>query len=168
MNIGEITSAITAVKLTMDMLMAGVHATTDSALAEQARELNDAIIDLQMKTLHLQGLYSAVVQEKDELEKKAMDKEEWERTKKRYTLHSLSPGVFAYRLKEEVADTDPPHYICPCCYEKNLRSILQRTEVGCDGTHYGCPSCKADFIDHENRAKVSVVSVPRRDPFPGY
>ena len=52
--------------------------------------------------------------------------ETWDAEKQRYELKPIgTQGVFAYSLKPEHENGEPPHWICPDCYQDRKKSILQ-------------------------------------------
>jgi hypothetical protein len=47
-------------------------------------------------------------------------------------LAEVASGVLAYAIKEAVRGAEPEHHLCPDCYQKGQKSLLQREyrEVG--------------------------------------
>ena len=45
--------------------------------------------------------------------------------RKRFQVTNFGGGTFAYLLKDEAADGEPPHRVCATCYEDGRKSILQ-------------------------------------------
>lgn len=97
-----------------------------------AIELQGAIIDLQSKVSAVQVEYQKALQAKEETEKKLVAYESWERESARYSLQELAPGMAAYALKPDCAAGEPAHWLCPDCYQKRQKSILQPEAEGSD------------------------------------
>lgn len=74
------------------------------------------------------------------LREQALQVAEKEREFDRYELIETTTGSFVFRLKEDEAQGQPTHYICPGCKEKGVRSILQGRR------HYRtCPNCETGY-----------------------
>src|SRR5579864_1037972 len=61
----------------------------------------------------------------DDLEKEVAGFENWETEKQRYQLTDFGGNSFAYSLKPQAANGEPSHRICPNCYERGQKAILQ-------------------------------------------
>jgi hypothetical protein len=72
--------------------------------------------------------------------------EAWEAEKKRYVLTDFGGGTFAYALKNEAANGEPMHRLCPNCYNQGHKSILHFEFVTAVGQEkYLCPNCKTEL-----------------------
>jgi hypothetical protein len=113
---------------------------------DDAARRNAAVIELQEKILSAQEAQATLVERVRELESKVASLEQWEAEKKRYALTDFGGSSFAYLLKPEAANGEPSHRICPTCYEKRQKSILQyrfRAATGRD--KWRCNSCDRDL-----------------------
>jgi hypothetical protein len=113
---------------------------------DDAARRNAAVIELQERILAGQQAQASLLERISELEKKVAGFEALEAQKNRYELKDFGGGTFAYTLKESEARGELAHRICPACYEKGHRSILQfdfRTHAQQD--KYICPQCKTNF-----------------------
>ncbi|MGK9054198.1 hypothetical protein [Neorhizobium petrolearium] len=45
--------------------------------------------------------------------------DEFEREKARYELHQTGEGAYVLKLKEDMANGQPQHFICPTCFNKD-------------------------------------------------
>ena len=107
-------------------------------------ELQSTILAAQQSALAAQSDQFALLEEKRGLESKIADLEAWDREKQRYALTPLSRGRFAYALKDEARDGEPPHMLCPNCYQHRTKAILQEHWV--DGqTIQHCPNCNTEI-----------------------
>lgn len=120
---------------------------------------NLAIMDLTDKIISAKSDYAVLQERVGELEKELMRHEKWEAEKQRYRLTDFGGGTFAYALKEDMANGDPPHRLCARCYEEGHPSILQfddRNGVGQD--RYDCPRCKTGFAFGVRRERDLTVN----------
>jgi len=120
------------------------------AVNEKASELFNIIIDLQSHVSSLQSdlmliqsQYQELLQVKDNLEKQLVQMGEWEITKSNYKFIAVGIGNFVYESTDTSAQT---HWICPNCYEKQKKSILQVNKAF-EGrkVHLDCPNCEINF-----------------------
>jgi hypothetical protein len=118
-----------------------------------AAMIQDKIIELQAKIPSAQQsafaanvAQSALLERVRELETEVAEVKAWETEKQRYQLADVGLGSLAYVLKPEAQDAEPVHTICPGCYQKRKKSILQHdTELG-----FALLTC------HECRTKLRV------------
>ena len=102
---------------------------------------NSAVIELQEGILTAQAQQTALTEQIE----KVRSFEKWEAEKQRYILTDYGSGTFAYALKPEKAEGEPPHRLCATCYQQGIKSILQHK-----GSHeglesVGCLRCKQDI-----------------------
>ncbi len=135
--VAEIYGGISALKTAFDIAK-GLKDIDD------ATRRNAAVIELQEKILTAQAAQSELVETVGELKKRVAELEAWEADKKRYELKEIAPGVFAYLLKETMANGEPAHQLCAACYQHNKKSILQRRDKGMNLLLH-CPECSAEF-----------------------
>lgn len=71
---------------------------------------------------------------------------EWEIIKSKYKLLSVSSGNVVYEPQDSA---ESKHWICPNCYNKKMKSILQLKKVG-SGLFWDvdCPNCEINFQIH--------------------
>jgi len=87
------------------------------------------------------------LREKDELIQKLKTLEQWDAESKRYVLKEIGRGVFVYSLKETVdSGGEPPHNICPKCFQDKRKSILQAVATSQYGTRFKCFSCQSEIF----------------------
>ena len=97
------------------------------------------------------------------------DHKRWESEKQRYRLQQVDPGVVVYIVREEAATQDEPvHYLCPACYEKCKKSILQATpELRKRRRVHQCPECRAEFVFGYEAPPSRPDTAPDIDPWTG-
>lgn len=78
--------------------------------------------------------------------------DEFEREKARYSLFQTAQGDYAFKLKDEMADGQPAHFICPVCLNRDKRFSFIRG----NGDY---KICQADSTHH-----VQFSDTPIRQP----
>jgi hypothetical protein len=139
MPIAEIYGGISSFKAMFDMAKALKD--IDNATAR-----NGAVIELQEQILSAQAAQTALLDRVRELEEKVAGFEKWDTEKDKYELKDLGRGALAYMLKPPARGTEPPHVICPNCYENRKRAILQGAGTNNGIPRYHCLSCKSDIL----------------------
>lgn len=125
-------------------------------------EMQDIILGAQSSAMAAQTQLFELLQENSELKTKVAAVDDWKATAARYQLKDYGGGTFAYELKAEAANGEPPHKLCPVCFEKGKRSVLQfwgRTAMSQD--FYKCVPCSSDyFLGHrvEDQSEYRVAS----------
>lgn len=101
---------------------------------------NGAVVELQEKILAAQAQQAALVERVSDLEKEVAAYKDWDREKERYQLTDFGCSTFAYSLKPDMANGEPPHRICAQCYQHGHKGFLQshgmfssREKVECQG-----------------------------------
>jgi len=72
----------------------------------------------------------------------------------------LYRGFFAYIPKKGEENSEPPHAICPNCYQSRQRSFLQREPQWIKHA-WDCPECKTHFRC-ANRNMGDMIEKARR------
>ena len=111
--LGETVATLSAFKSMLDIAK-GLKDLEDVA----AR--NAVAIELQEKILAAREAQTALLDRIGELEKEKARFETWEAEKKRYKLTDFGAGTFAYSLKPEEANGEPPHRICADVIRKTV------------------------------------------------
>lgn len=157
MALSEISSILASVKTAIDL------AGQLKASRKIPREVNENIakifdilrsVELDAASVNLK--YNEVICEKIELEKKLIEREQWVATERDYELQSIGPGVFVYAYKKTIEAAEPPHWLCPRCYEEERKSILQAKYDNESAASYMCPICKTELKWHKPGAPPSV------------
>ncbi|MDI1327223.1 MAG: hypothetical protein PSV23_10545 [Brevundimonas sp.] len=130
-------SGLTAIKTALDI-------TKTLSDARDASKLLAVKLELQGLLLEAQEAQSALAGQKRELEERVRQLETWHCEKERYELQQIGRGTFAYTLKTEAQGAEPPHMICPNCFEHGRKSILQAAEAARGQRIHRCPACKAE------------------------
>lgn len=115
--------------------------------AKALKDINDvairnaAVVELQEKILAAQQAQTTLIEEIRNLEKKVAAFETWEAEKQRYQLTDFGGSTFAFLLKPDSANGEPPHRICASCYQKGKKSILQFVDHSDGQDIYDCFEC---------------------------
>ena len=104
------------------------------------------VLELVSNAMATQAAYFALSEERNELKAKLDRYDNWAEEAGRYELHEIGTGIFVYRIKEAVKGDEPLHNICPHCYQKGFKSILQSTHLSGSCFRLDCPACKAQFV----------------------
>jgi hypothetical protein len=116
--VGEVFAGLSAFKSMFDMAK-GLKDINDAAIR------NGAVIELQSQILAAQEEQATLIQKVRDLEVEVARFDEWNVEKQRYELADVGNGVMAYRIKEDAQGAEPPHSICPDCYQRREKSLLQ-------------------------------------------
>jgi hypothetical protein len=116
--VAEVYAGLAAFKTMFDMAKA-LKDINDAAIR------NGAVIALQEQILSAQAQQATLIDRIRELEEEVARFETWNAEKRRYELKELRDRLIAYSVKEEARGTEPPHSICPDCYQQGVKSILQ-------------------------------------------
>lgn len=138
--LGEAVGGLSAFKTMFDMTKAlkDIH---DVAIRDRA------VIELQKEILSAQTQQAALIERIGQLEKEVAGFETWNAEKQRYELKDFGGETFAYALKPDAAKGEPPHRICPACYQNRHKSILQNQGGIFSGrSKMRCVVCEKDFF----------------------
>lgn len=131
---GEIAKALISLKVTGDV---------------QAKiiELNGVILAAQSSAMGAQASQMELLERVRELEGDLLKLKNWEAEKKRYESRRFDPGVVVPALRQEfVSAGELEHLLCPACYQKGEKSILQPTpELNKRYRVHRCPSCRTEL-----------------------
>ena len=84
--------------------------------------------------------------------------DEIERWKRNYVLAETPMGELVYRKKEGAETGEPAHDVCPACFEKDQKRILQPR-----GSVLQCDDCKANYRAKQDSGGAVVRTRNRLD-----
>ncbi len=132
-------------------------AALNRAMSEVLAKINEVSFQLgdQIRaTLELERENQRLRQENAEMK-------QWDQDKEQHVLKHLSPGVYVYAAKDLPgaggATEGKGPYLCPNCYQKRQKSMLQLAIRGFDGAHYRCHSCGLEVVDSTDRVPSEVL-----------
>lgn len=140
--IAEVATGLSSLKAALDIAK-GLNVISDAVALNDAKiSLQGAIIEAQGSLLSAQEAQTANLKRIDELETRIMQLDAWEREKERYELKEFPAGPMVYQLKASDQSGEPPHRICPQCYQERHKAILQTVARHSNGEMVDCPRCK--------------------------
>lgn len=123
--------------------MAVVRQPDSSLIQSKVIELNDLILSAQSSAIDAKLQQTTLLEQISALEAKIASFEKWDAEKQRYKLTQAAPGIVAHVLKRSEAQGEPGHALCPNCYEKRTKSILQHNgEMILVKIAHVCPACR--------------------------
>ena len=152
--ISEFTAAFTAATAASKMAGGILKLTNDVKVQEAVIALNHQVIDLQTKLFAAHAKCEELTEIKREIERKLVARENWNAEADRYQLVDLASGIPVYALNPDKAGTEPLHYLCPNCFQKQKKSILHRPAV--DHANYKCDECSFDVRPTPAAAPIMV------------
>lgn len=157
-DIPSITAAISGLRTAAEIAkaMKGLHDLAD--IQTKVIDLQSAILDAQTSALTAQSDQFILMQKTRELEEEVSRVKAWDETKQHYQLITPWAGCHVYALKESQKGTEPPHWICPQCYEDGRKSILHNSQKHDRRTQWiiKCHHCSFDS-DRQNEAERAYV-----------
>lgn len=142
----EIAAAAASIKTFSDLTTLILKTKVDSAVTAKAIESQSAIISLQDAMLNLQSQHQSLLREKEVLEKRLIDAEDWNAEASKYSLKEIAPGVFVYVLNLNGDSPTPTHWLCSRCYQEKRKSILQKTGKSGGANIYLCLLCQNTLL----------------------
>jgi hypothetical protein len=143
--LGEIAAGLSSLKTMKDLVQGLNAAKTEAAINGVKIELQGLILEAQQGLFAAQDARSADARRIAELEQQIVDLKDWEREKQRYEMKRFAPGSIAYCLKPDMAAGEPPHRICPNCYQQGKKGFLQATtDIKVGKRVHVCTSCHAE------------------------
>ena len=143
--LAEISAGYTSLKAAVSIVQ-GLNAThTQIQINEVKIELQRLMLDAQSALMGAQTTEATASKRISDLEQQVVRFKTWEGEKERYELKRYYPGSFAFALKPEMANGEPPHRLCANCYQNGEKAILQaKNEYGTILGHR-CPLCKNEI-----------------------
>ena len=124
-----IAQGLNALKATTDIIKAMAGLRDAAQILEKTVELNQKILTVQTALADAQAEQTTLIQTIRHLEEDVTRLKTWEAEKQRYELKEVAPRTFAYVLKPNAGDPEPPHWICASCYQKT-RSLSFKGKNG--------------------------------------
>jgi hypothetical protein len=119
---GRVISSLKAIK---DISEAMVGLRDAAAFQEKRLELQSKMLEAQSAAFAANEERATLIERVSSLEQDVAHLRAWDSEKQRYELKQWADGAFAYALKETEAGGEPMHAVCPGCYQRGTKSILQ-------------------------------------------
>ncbi len=113
------------IKTGIDLIGAIVGEAAFGKYRGQLREIEGSLISARTMISQLLDEKDSVLKAKQEAEQELVKLKAWDAEKANYELVEIFLGVFVYGLKASVKTGEPKHCLCPRCYERSQKSILQ-------------------------------------------
>ncbi len=146
----EMTAAFQSAKMIREFISA-------SNSLSNKMELLAAVTEIQEKLFESQQQQMSFFKQLQTLEQEIKDIKHWKIEADRYALTELSPGVFVYRVREEMRGSEPIHMLCANCFQSSKKSILQCKYETSHGKVYVCHSCNAEIVIRINVSKIPQI-----------
>jgi hypothetical protein len=131
-------SAIGSVKAGIELAKGALDAKVEAEVRRKVLDTTQALADALSQIVDAKVQMSQIFDENQELKRKLAEREEWTQRVAQYELVEAVGGALVYRFKGQ-----PPHYVCPACYEERKLHILQDTK-GFSGSCQ-CSGCGKHF-----------------------
>jgi hypothetical protein len=146
-DISAIAGLVSSLKAAGEITKAMVGLRDAAMIQGKVIELNGIILSAQSSALEANVSQFSLLEQVRGLERDIARLEAWDTEKERYELRQLKPAAFVYVLKKGEAGSEPSHAICPNCYQRGLKSILQSNGRPLIYEHsYDCPNCKTKVM----------------------
>ncbi len=147
-DMAAIAGVATSLRSAVEITKAMVDVRDATLIQTKTFELTREIMAAQSYALEAMATQSDLLTIKRELEEKISNMETWNTEKDRYKLKNIQPGVTVYALKEGMESGEEHHYLCPTCYNRRQKSILQK-EVYSSGriVMQVCHQCGTELIE---------------------
>lgn len=124
-------------------------------------ELQREILTAQSNAMGAQNAQAALLERIQGLEKEIVRFKEWDGGKDQYKLRQLGGSALAYVYQGGSDSGQPPHWLCPTCFDKRQKGYLVSTgrAAGNHGASYNvwqCQTCK-------NSIQVSYTRSPGKE-----
>lgn len=144
-DMSAIAAAVGSLKAAKDIAEAMIGLRDAAAFQEKLIEFQSKIIDANNAAFAAQEERLALMAEIQTLRAQVDRLEAWRTLEERYRLVRHEPGVVVYALKPDRLENEPPHFACPACFGKQIRSILQASEPSSGLTRLNCKHCGANY-----------------------
>lgn len=141
----EINAAYQSVKIAIDLIKAKKELSGSTELLTAVSEVQQKLMDANGAALASQEKQAALAEQVHTLQAQLRDVEDWKTEMQRYQLVAFpDTKALALKLREEMANGEPLHYLCKACADKKQKSTLQPLH-----RHLHCPESKYHSIVHE-------------------
>lgn len=146
----EFVAAISSIKAAIDVVKGFASLKTEYEIKSTTSSLLDALIDIQHKLLSIQSSYQVLLDDKNAIEKKVKELEEWNTNKLNYSLYEIARGAVVYISQKSENPNNKLMWYCQNCLDNNHKiSILQLSEKGNNAMPndvYSCFNCTNKII----------------------
>lgn len=140
-DLAAIASAASGLRTAGQIVKSLIDLKVGAEIQAKVIELQTVIMSAQSDALAAQSDQFSLLERIRNLEAEVAQTKAWEAEKQRYELKEFPTGAFAYALKPDAAQGEPPHRICAKCYQDGHKSILQVLRRDYGGELVECQRC---------------------------
>lgn len=149
MDLATIQTTISSLKAAFDIAKGISDVKTAAEVQAKMIELQQIILTAQESALKANADQFELISELKKAKEDLQNASNWAEEKSRYVLYkgkSVSGGVVYGLLKSRAKEGEPPHFICPECYEFGRKSILMNSGAERSGfTNWVCNKCRLEI-----------------------
>lgn len=147
-ELASIQAAFSALKAAKELGAAALELRDFNQTAAAISQINAQLLKAQEGLFELQGAMFEAQAENHRLQEEVRQLKAAQDLREKYDRVALTPGNFAYRLKESPPDR---HYVCqPCLDVRGQEVDLMRRDRGSHGVVYSCSECKTTWSSDED------------------
>lgn len=139
--LAEAAAAITSLRSASDIARAMVDVRDASKLNSQIAELQQAIISAQVQAITLAEKNFALSTRVQELEAECKRLADWSEESRKYEIREVADGIFVYLSAFDDTDLGSAQKVCPNCFNKGTKSILQQSGEALRRIGLNCHAC---------------------------
>lgn len=147
----EINTAFQSVKTALALIKATKELYSSTELLTAMNDVHMKLSDAIASALASQEKQAGLAEQVHTLQAQLRDVEDWKSQMQRYELFEFPTKALAYKLKSEMANTLPMHYLCTACADKKKKTILQPAS-----SYLHCPESETHIIRHEDDPPISI------------
>lgn len=143
--LAEFSDAVQSVKTVYDLIKATQGLSNSTEVLMAVSEVQQKLMDANAAALASQDKQASLAERVRELEAQLRDSEDWKSQMQSYELMEFPTKALAYKLKSEMANGEPIHYLCTACVDKKKKTTLQPKQ-----RHLHCPECKYAILTQQD------------------
>lgn len=162
--IAEISSLITSSRVAYDIAKGLTSVYVDDKVRDRTSELLGILLTVQADALSVQSKHQEVLKEKDNLEKKIIEFENWAETERNHETAEVIPDIRVYIAKGlDHHARQSANWYCTNCWTDKVQSILHLKAKGSALISYFCPKCKTIFSHYPPQEPLHSQRTHRGD-----
>ena len=147
MDITAIPPTFTSLKVATSLIKGILEAKNKLETQPKLIELQEALLEMQTDAISTRTAQVELLEQVRALKEQLKAFNDWDEQRPRYTLVCpWNDAAQVYALHEASSDGEQPHFLCPNCFHKRHRMILnQIIKTANRFVSLACPSCKASI-----------------------
>lgn len=138
--------AVAAINLLRSMAQSMIALRDAEAFKAKLWEFQNTLLDAQNRMFAVNEERTTLIERVSTLEAEIANLKAWNTEKNRYELKSIDRGAATvFMLKPAERGTEPPHWLCPTCYEKGRKGYFQMQAPMGRSNVWAC-SCGTKFL----------------------